>query len=73
MSLAAQLKEAKDRTKPKFEEWLDTLDVEDFDALVDAAGTGMSSDVIIVAVRAAGGKVSRETFNAWRRTIGQAR
>lgn len=73
MSLAARLQEARDKTKPKFEQWIDTLDDEDRDALYAAAEDGMSSSAITIAVRAAGGAVGKETIDAWRRTIGQAR
>lgn len=70
MSLAARLQEAKEKTKPKFEQWIETLDDEDRDALFAAAKDGLSSSAITIAIRAAGGAVSKETVDAWRRTIG---
>ena len=69
MSLAARLQEAKEKTKPKFEQWIDTLDDEDRDALFAAAADPhMSSSAITIAVRAAGGAVGKETIDVWRRT-----
>jgi hypothetical protein len=70
MSLAARLQEAKEKTKPKFEQWIDTLDDEDRDALYDAVKSGVSSYAITVAIRGAGGSVSKETIDVWRRIIG---
>ena len=74
MSLAARLQEAKEKTKPKFEQWIAELDDEDRDALFAAAvDPAMSSSAITIAVRAAGGRVGKETVDAWRRTVGNAR
>lgn len=70
MSLAARLQEAKEKSKPKFEQWIDTLDDEDREALFDAAKSGVSSSAITIAIRAAGGSVGKETIDVWRRTIG---
>ncbi|GLU88931.1 hypothetical protein [Agromyces sp. NBRC 114283] len=72
MSLAERLQEAREKTKPRFEQWIDTLDDEDREALFEAAASGMSSTAITIAIRAAGGSVSKETIDVWRRTIGKA-
>ena len=73
MSLAARLQEAKERTKPPFIQWVETLDDEDREALLAAAvDPAMSSSAITIAVRAAGGKVGKETIDGWRRTVGRS-
>lgn len=71
MSLADRLEAA--RSKPKFEEWIETLDDEDRGALFAAAIDPRLSDTAIeIAVRAAGCAISKETIIAWRLANGFA-
>lgn len=69
MSLAKSLETA--RSKPKFEEWIATLDDEDREALFAAAvDPRISTTAIEIAVRAAGASVSSVTMLPWRRANG---
>ena len=68
MSISERLAEARRPVKPKFEQWIDTLDEADREALEAAAvDPALSIRAIVEAVHAEGCAVSRDTVSAWRK------
>ena len=68
MSLSERLESAKRSIRPKFEQWIDTLDPADQEALEAAAvDPTLSIRAIVDAVRAEGYAVHKDTVSAWRK------
>lgn len=68
MSLSERLEKARKSVKPKFEQWIDTLDEADREALEAAAvDPTVSIRAIVDAVRAEGYPVHKDTISAWRK------
>ena len=70
MSLAARLKEAQVTRKPAFQQWLESLDQTDRDALLKAAASPLSSKKLLSIVRAEGGSIGEDAFKDWRVSLG---
>lgn len=68
MSISERLEQARKPLKPKFEQWIDTLDPVDREALEAAAvDPSLSIRAIVEAVRAEGYAVHKDTVSAWRK------
>ena len=68
MSIKESLQQAKKPLKPKLEQWMDTLDKDDREALEAAAvDPSTSTRAITDAIRAEGYVVSKDTVGAWRK------
>lgn len=74
MSIKDRLEQAKKPPKPRFEQWMDTLDGDDREALEAAAVDSELSTLAITAiVRESGYRVNKDTVSAWRRARGYSR
>lgn len=74
MSIKESLQQAKKPLKPKLEQWMDTLDKDDREALEAAAvDPELSTLAITTIVRESGYRVNKDTISAWRRARGYSR
>lgn len=74
MSIRESLQQAKKPLKPKLEQWMDTLDKDDREALEAAAvDPELSNQAIANVVRESGYRVNKDTISAWRRARGYSR
>ena len=74
MSIKESLEQAKKPLKPRFEQWMDTLDKDDREALEAAAvDPELSTLAITTIVRESGYRVNKDTISAWRRARGYSR
>ena len=73
MSLAERLNDARKPVKPKFEQWIDTLDKTDRDALFAAAVDQTLTNVAILdAIAAEGYSANKDTISKFRKSLGYA-
>jgi hypothetical protein len=74
VSIKESLQQAKKPLKPKLEQWMDTLDKDDREALEAAAvDPELSTLAITTIVRESGYRVNKDTISAWRRARGYSR